>query len=193
MALLTCGYRSGAKSCCQCCAGFFSDTERTLCNKCPTDRPYSAPGSNQNSDCTSTYNSGDPNPVSSCAMVANNVCPNSTSSGPIGTAISRKKRDLRCTQGYDACPRYSGRGGFDCVDTENDPESCGGCIGLDGQGTGTDCTTIKGASVTRCVKRACVTLAAKDGSGPSMALPASWFLAPTVHLTPPTFTFKISK
>ncbi|KIO28221.1 hypothetical protein M407DRAFT_22554 [Tulasnella calospora MUT 4182] len=96
-------------------------------------------------------------------MVSDNVCPNTTGSGPVGTAISRKKRDLRCAQGFTACPRYSGRGGFDCVDTENDPESCGGCVGLDGEGTGTDCTATKGASVTRCVKRSCVVDSCRKG------------------------------
>ncbi|KAG8918544.1 hypothetical protein FRC01_001804, partial [Tulasnella sp. 417] len=81
---------------------------------------------------------------------------NPTSSGPIGTPVGAQKRSMQCAQGLDACPRYSGRGGFDCVDTENDPEACGGCIGLDGRGTGKDCTAIEGASVTRCVKRSCV-------------------------------------
>ncbi|KAG8943610.1 hypothetical protein FRC04_002771 [Tulasnella sp. 424] len=101
-------------------------------------------------------------------MVADNVCPNPTGDGPIGTAISRKKRSIKCTKGFDACPRYSGRGGFDCIDTENDPESCGGCLGLDGSGSGTDCTAIKGVSVTRCVKRSCVIDSCRKGWAKSL-------------------------
>ncbi|KAG8990586.1 hypothetical protein FRB90_001700 [Tulasnella sp. 427] len=63
----------------------------------------------------------------------------------------------QCMQkGFKACPRYSGRGGFDCVDTENDPESCGGCLTVDGKGDGKDCTAVKGVSVTRCVEGGCV-------------------------------------
>ncbi|KAG8964073.1 hypothetical protein FRC05_004300 [Tulasnella sp. 425] len=104
-----------------------------------------------------------PDYTTSCGMVADNVCPNTTGSGPQGTAISRKRRDVQCTKGFEACPRFSGRGGFDCVDTENDPEACGGCPSDDGQGSGTDCTAIKGVSVTRCVKRSCVIDSCRKG------------------------------
>ncbi|KAG8964072.1 hypothetical protein FRC05_004299 [Tulasnella sp. 425] len=104
-----------------------------------------------------------PNPATSCGMVADNVCPNPTGNGPQGTAISRKRRDVQCTNGFEACPRYSGNGGSDCIDTENDPESCGGCLGLDGEGPGTDCTAIKGVSVTRCVKKSCVIDSCRKG------------------------------
>lgn len=63
---------------------------------------------------------------------------------------------MKCSNGFTSCPRFSGRGGVDCVDTENDPESCGGCLSLDGEGPGTDCTAIQGNSATRCVKGSCV-------------------------------------
>ncbi|KIO28222.1 hypothetical protein M407DRAFT_22555 [Tulasnella calospora MUT 4182] len=159
----------GAKSCCSCCSGWYSSksgTGSTSCLKCSaanSSKPYSAVGSNASNDCQSTKSGGLSNPTSSCAMVADNVCPNTGGDGPQGTAITRKRRDMHCANGFDACPRYSGRGGFDCVDTENDPESCGGCVGLDGEGSGTDCTAIKGVSVTRCVKRSCVIDSCRKG------------------------------
>ncbi|KAG8943609.1 hypothetical protein FRC04_002770 [Tulasnella sp. 424] len=159
----------GAKSCCDCCAGWYSDsTGSTSCDQCPSSRKYSAVRSDNNNDCKTTRSQGIfqpqlPDYTTSCGMVADNVCPNTTGSGPQGTAISRKRRDVQCTKGFEACPRFSGRGGFDCVDTENDPEACGGCPSDDGQGSGTDCTAIKGVSVTRCVKRSCVIDSCRKG------------------------------
>ncbi|KAG8943608.1 hypothetical protein FRC04_002769 [Tulasnella sp. 424] len=158
---------AGAKACCACCAGWYS-SGTTSCAQCPSNKKYSAVGSNDKNDCQATRSQGMflpqlPNPATSCGMVADNVCPNPTGNGPQGTAISRKRRDVQCTNGFEACPRYSGNGGSDCIDTENDPESCGGCLGLDGEGPGTDCTAIKGVSVTRCVKKSCVIDSCRKG------------------------------
>lgn len=151
---------SGAKSCCQCCAGFYANsanTGSTNCNQCPASKKYSFAGSNDNSDCVSSNNRrGQPDPVDSCNINADNQCPNPTGSGPVGSPVARKKRDMHCTRGLQACPRYAGRGGFECINTRSDPESCGGCRDLDGKGSGSDCTAITGVSVTRCVKGSCV-------------------------------------
>ncbi|KAG8898502.1 hypothetical protein FRC00_002725, partial [Tulasnella sp. 408] len=127
--------------------------------------PYSFPQSDQNNDCTDTQGTR-PDPVTTCDMVATNVCPNPTGTGPTGTAITRKKR-MHCTRGLESCPHYSGRGGFECVDTRNDPESCGGCVSLDGKGSGTDCTAIDGVSVARCAKGSCV-IGQYPGISPSL-------------------------
>ncbi|KAG8943613.1 hypothetical protein FRC04_002774 [Tulasnella sp. 424] len=157
----------GAKSCCDCCAGWYSESTGSIsCDQCPSPRKYSAVRSDNNSDCKQNPGSGLnklPNYTTSCSMVADNVCPNPTGDGPQGTAISRKRRNVQCTKGFEACPRFSGQGGFDCIDTENNPEACGGCRSLDGQGSGTDCTAIKGVSVTRCVKMSCVIDSCRKG------------------------------
>ncbi|KAG8902045.1 hypothetical protein FRC00_002418 [Tulasnella sp. 408] len=97
-----------------------------------------------------------------CNQAADNACPATTPGGPVGSPITRK-RDMTCTKGFTSCPRYSGRGGFDCVDTENDPEACGGCVGLDGSGSGTDCTAIQGTSATSCVRGSCVIDSCRKG------------------------------
>ncbi|KAG9043097.1 hypothetical protein FS837_010037 [Tulasnella sp. UAMH 9824] len=110
-----------------------------------------------NDDCKKEKDrNGRPEPVESCKMVADNVCPNPTDDGPSGTAITRKKRGLLCPKGFKLCPNYSGRGGSECVDTQNDPECCGGCVSIVGKSGGTDCTAIDGVSVARCVKGSCV-------------------------------------
>ncbi|KAG8915447.1 hypothetical protein FRC01_003653 [Tulasnella sp. 417] len=157
----------GATHCCDCCAGWYSNSEgSTLCKKCSDvdrNKPNSRVGAESSSDCKRNIGGDVKAATGSCSMVADNVCPNTTGGGPQGTAITRKRRDVQCANGLTACTRYAGRGGFDCVDTENDPESCGGCVGLDGEGDGTDCTAIKGVSVTRCVKRSCVIDSCRKG------------------------------
>ncbi|KIO28220.1 hypothetical protein M407DRAFT_22553 [Tulasnella calospora MUT 4182] len=149
---------SGAKSCCDCCAGFYSSNQgSSSCSKCADlGYVYSAAGSDSWNDCKQTRDGGLPDKASSCDQPANNSCPPATPGGPQGSPITRKRRDVECAAGFTACARFFGRGGFDCVDTKNDPESCGGCVGPDGKGTGTDCTTIKGVIVTRCVQGSCV-------------------------------------
>ncbi|KAG8923391.1 hypothetical protein FRC01_012807 [Tulasnella sp. 417] len=102
-------------------------------------------------------------------MQADNVCPNPTGPGPTGSPINaKKKRGLHCTKGFQSCPHYSGRGGFECVDTQNDPESCGGCVSLDGKGSGTDCTALEGVSVTRCAAGSCIIDACRKGYAKSL-------------------------
>ncbi|KIO28224.1 hypothetical protein M407DRAFT_22557 [Tulasnella calospora MUT 4182] len=159
---------SGAKSCCDCCAGWYTSSKgSTSCTQCsqleynPPTR-YGPVGSNSSGNCQVSKGTL-PDYTTTCNMVASNSCPSTTPGGPRGSLITRKRRDMQCPNGFDACSRYSGRGGFDCVDTQSDPESCGGCVGLDGKGTGTDCTAIKGVSVTRCVKRSCVIDSCRKG------------------------------
>lgn len=155
---------SGAKSCCKCCAGFYDNNPRTHCNKCPASRPYSFPGSDSNDDCKKEKDrNGRPEPVETCKMVADNICPNPTDDGPSGTAITRKTRGIRCQKGFQLCSHYLGIAGSECVDTQNDPESCGGCVSVVGKSSGTDCTAINNVSSTRCVKGSCVIDSCRDG------------------------------
>ena len=71
----------------------------------------------------------------------------------------KKRGPLNCRRSYTACPHISGRGGWDCVDTKNDPEMCGGCISLDGtsgKGDGQDCTAIPNVNIVHCKRGGCV-------------------------------------
>ena len=78
-----------------------------------------------------------------------------TPGGPSGLP-SRKKRTQMCMRGLTACFHYSGRGGWDCLDTKSDVESCGGCVGPTGEDDGEDCTAIPNVNVVNCVESKCV-------------------------------------
>ncbi|KAF8896855.1 hypothetical protein CPB84DRAFT_1201937 [Gymnopilus junonius] len=72
---------------------------------------------------------------------------------------------LNCAKGLTTCP-IPGRGGeyFECVNTQNDLESCGGCItpSLPSYGyystakEGADCSALPGVSDVSCVYGKCV-------------------------------------
>ncbi|KAG8903498.1 hypothetical protein FRB99_003212 [Tulasnella sp. 403] len=150
---------SGAKKCCECCGGTFAPGPgNTACKACPANKPFSAPGSINAGECQkadnhapNTYN----NPT--CSM-SGAICPNPATSGPQGSAINRKKRDITCTRGHKLCPHWAGRGGFECVNVQSDAESCGGCIDVDAKGNadkGRDCTALPGVNVVYCVDGGC--------------------------------------
>ncbi|KAJ3527790.1 hypothetical protein NMY22_g9650 [Coprinellus aureogranulatus] len=83
------------------------------------------------------------------------------------------KRDLsaslaRCPVGHSVCG-ILGRatGSWECVNTQKDLESCGGCIVSateeENQEEGQDCTAIEGAADVSCVKGSCVVGQCIDG------------------------------
>ena len=78
-----------------------------------------------------------------------------TPGGPSGLP-ARKKRTQNCMRGLTSCFHYSGRGGWDCIDTQSDAESCGGCVGPDALDNGEDCTAIPNVNVVNCVKSKCM-------------------------------------
>ncbi|KAJ7911588.1 hypothetical protein B0H13DRAFT_570305 [Mycena leptocephala] len=72
------------------------------------------------------------------------------------------KRDLmsaqKCHKGFTACG-VPGRGGnsWECIDTQTDLESCGGCPYSDfAMETGKDCSAIRGVSDVSCIRGECV-------------------------------------
>ncbi|KAG8902046.1 Dihydroxyacetone synthase [Tulasnella sp. 408] len=152
----------GSTDCCKCCAGWYADGRGNKeCKQCKNGEKYSAVGSNSCDDCKK-YQNGLPNYTNSCDM-SGKTCPPTTPGGPVGSPVASKKRNTLCPSGFTSCPRLTGTGGSDCVDTESDAESCGGCVGADGEGAGTDCTAAEGVSATRCVKGSCVVDSCRKG------------------------------
>ncbi|KAJ6558141.1 hypothetical protein B0H19DRAFT_946312 [Mycena capillaripes] len=76
------------------------------------------------------------------------------------------KRDLmggqKCHKGFTACG-VPGRGAnaWECIDTQTDLESCGGCSWSDL--IGEDCTAIRGISDVSCIKGKCVVHKCRPG------------------------------
>ncbi|KAJ7675475.1 hypothetical protein B0H17DRAFT_1161575 [Mycena rosella] len=72
------------------------------------------------------------------------------------------KRDIwsayKCHKGLTACG-VPGRNSWECIDTQNDLESCGGCPYSDlstFEAVGNDCTAIHGVSDVSCIRGQCV-------------------------------------
>ncbi|KAG8873930.1 hypothetical protein FRB98_008717 [Tulasnella sp. 332] len=110
-----------------------------------------------------TASGSPPVPPSTCSETVSGgvaTCPATTTIQPTH-GLGKRKRSLTCMRGYQRCAQYAGLGGFECVDTANDPESCGGCVVPEGisqrdmdngydEASGQDCTAIPGVSATTC-------------------------------------------
>lgn len=119
---------------------------------------------------TCVYGAGAvPNSCETCTFTCS-----STSTKPCGTACIAststcasglpQKRDFdrrRCPSGYEVCETgfrgLSGKtGGWECVNTQADLESCGGCQNpMEGRSAGVDCTAIVGMAGVACVSGVC--------------------------------------
>lgn len=72
-----------------------------------------------------------------------------------GLTRNRKRTMPACPLGFDACPisgLYGLTSDFECLDTVNELESCGGCLSV---GKGQDCTAIEGSWNVGCVQGTC--------------------------------------
>ncbi|KZO90787.1 hypothetical protein CALVIDRAFT_602680 [Calocera viscosa TUFC12733] len=118
---------SSSRDCNSCSAGYYSSAGSTKCTKCPNGQTSNA-GS---SGCTA-INSHHPR------------------------AMKTKRGGAECKLGFMSCPILSGRGGVECVNIDSDLESCGGCVGYGGEGTGVDCTSLPGVSSVQCVGGQCI-------------------------------------
>ncbi|KAJ8463390.1 hypothetical protein ONZ51_g10287 [Trametes cubensis] len=78
-------------------------------------------------------------------------------------AHSKSRAASLCPNGLDACP-ISGLSGltgdFECVDIQNDIQSCGGCVST---GVGKDCTAIDGSWNVGCNNGKCVVFTCAAG------------------------------
>ncbi|RPD56149.1 hypothetical protein L226DRAFT_488160 [Lentinus tigrinus ALCF2SS1-7] len=161
---------SGATACCACCSGFYTDqTGQTHCFDCPVRGAFSPVGATSASQCGKTPGGG----LTSCVQ-SGNKCPN-TGSSPTGIHGRRDIKRRACPAGHKSCPVYgstSGRGflkAYECVDVQNDLESCGGCVTNDspfGERTfdgGRDCSAIPNVNTVTCNAGKCLIESCRDG------------------------------
>ncbi|KAF8681526.1 Si dkey-21a6.5 [Rhizoctonia solani] len=152
--------RYGSTSCCKCCAGSFqSSTGQTHCQACPEQtRPNgqgkvlvtSEPGSKSSQQCHA-YGLGDPAPIPGACVdssVTENqaVCPATT--GPVPTGLRKRTVPRGCSnRRHTMCEVKSGRGGWECLDTETTLDACGSCDN--------DCSAIPYVGDVKCVAGKC--------------------------------------
>ncbi|ORY90772.1 hypothetical protein BCR35DRAFT_328533 [Leucosporidium creatinivorum] len=67
---------------------------------------------------------------------------------------------LLCPGTETACPIFPRMGTYECIETDNSLESCGGCAS---RGEGEDCTAIKGAQGVGCSAGRCQVFTCQDG------------------------------
>jgi hypothetical protein len=78
-------------------------------------------------------------------------------------ALDMPRSAQQCPMSLNACPISSVNGptgDFECLDTTNELESCGGCAST---GEGQDCTAIKGAWNVACVQGSCAVYTCANG------------------------------
>ncbi|KAJ7021464.1 hypothetical protein C8F04DRAFT_1314359, partial [Mycena alexandri] len=73
------------------------------------------------------------------------------------TYLTKRDDPKKCYEGFTACkvPGYS-ENSWECVDVQNDLESCGGCSYDLSTSSGRDCSAIPGVSDVSCIKGQCV-------------------------------------
>ncbi|KAI5477361.1 hypothetical protein MNV49_006426 [Pseudohyphozyma bogoriensis] len=64
--------------------------------------------------------------------------------------MSRRRETRLCPEGFEAC---ASKVGFECVNINEDLESCGGCPGT---AESVDCTALSGVSSVACTAGACI-------------------------------------
>ncbi|CAE6525318.1 unnamed protein product [Rhizoctonia solani] len=174
----------GNTSCCKCCAGWFSQgsskpltplslefgidqrnaiENHTNCERCPNiqinqnDLITGPEGSDSVLKCTVYMPfSNLPRPAPTCSQPLTQMpgtCPPVTGDTPSGAY----KRSIMktCPYGTTRCEVKSGRGGFECVDTLNSLETCGGCDN--------DCSVLEGTNQVQCLKGHCVIKSCSSG------------------------------
>jgi len=139
--------------------------EGKTCNYPDHSTPKCSPKNPCDFDCTDGYTAqGDKcvckSPYKECNGMCQqaSACPSKT---PHKRDVDEWKHNARCDNSYTACgvlwsSRLT-RDAYECVDTKNDLESCGGCsIPLHrGSPLGTDCTSLPGVADVSCMKGSC--------------------------------------
>ncbi|GAA6003389.1 hypothetical protein JCM10207_000310 [Rhodosporidiobolus poonsookiae] len=98
---------------------------------------------------------------------AKRLCPDQQIACPIAGSSSYAQA---VEHHFNAATEFSGimlgSGGFECLDTQQALDSCGGCASL---GQGQDCTRIRGVNAVGCEAGQCVVFSCQQGWKPSLA------------------------
>lgn len=130
-------YSSGGPSCQLCPPGTFSSAGAAGCSTCPDGSVTPTSGSIQCSTCPKGQTNN--NAHTSCIALASK-------------GLAKKRSTYTCPEQFSACPLNDRKGGWECVNTKEDVQSCGGCWST---GKGVDCTSFDSYASARCVKGVC--------------------------------------
>ncbi|KAF9566804.1 GCC2 and GCC3 family protein [Agrocybe pediades] len=173
----------GATGCCDCAAGWFNDQPgNTNCQMCSNQYPYSDPGTGSRNGCSAKPGKWAISPT--CTQKSDGTCPGSSPFHVVSAGVKRRVNHapLCNRMGQKACPvlGYNWRAGhhdhsrtsYECVDIDNDLESCGGCIshgslGERLEGEGRDCSAIPNVKAVKCRQSRCVIESCRHGFGRS--------------------------
>lgn len=168
------GTFSSTNMCADCPPGTISNAGSKSCVACPGG---SVPTSNGNT-CTgcprNTYSNGDncsPCPAGSTSN------PGSSSCGPQPSRRAQPAISYAPAcfgHGMMLCEVLSGAGGTECIDILTTLDSCGGCVGPEGEEdqrySGRDCTAIAHVDEVRCERGSCQVKSCRAGFEPSGGL-----------------------
>ncbi|TDL24275.1 hypothetical protein BD410DRAFT_827271 [Rickenella mellea] len=165
----------GENSCSECPEDTFSAPGATSCKHCPVGHgcdARSGPGQCKPKACGPGQHKffGKCQPCPRGTFETHGQCkhcpygltssPGSTLCRPSPSHRAKKQRDLTCEKpGFQQCRVASGSSAYECIDTQNTLDSCGGCVAYgdeSGVSGGRDCSAIEHANTVRCNKGSCV-------------------------------------
>ncbi|KAI0645399.1 hypothetical protein C8Q79DRAFT_910527 [Trametes meyenii] len=156
----------GSTQCHSCCSGFCSTGAKSVvgsaaCTQCPVSGSYSLVGSTNSSQCLSGVSGG-------LTLVPPHSRNWRRTPSQAPAYYRRGPHRRTCPNGHQSCPIYGStlrrRGylkGYECVDMQNDLESCGGWVANDSpfgkrtQGGGRDCSAIPHIESVVCRRGVC--------------------------------------
>ncbi|KAG8711414.1 hypothetical protein FRC08_015923 [Ceratobasidium sp. 394] len=171
---------AGDASCTGCSPGAISNPGSSTCTACPGGSVPSSSGNSCSTCPRNTYSNGDN--CSACASGSTSN-PGSSSCGPqpSSRAVQPVLDACSSTPGYQRCPIFNGRGGTECINVLTTLDSCGGCVGPEGDdepsSTGQDCSAIPHVNQVECEQGRCKVTSCRagyiPGEGACLAVPSS--------------------
>ncbi|KAG8708377.1 hypothetical protein FRC09_001277, partial [Ceratobasidium sp. 395] len=157
---------NGAKICSDCPAGTISNAGSSTCTICPGGTVPASTGNSCTTCATNTYSSGD----YCLPCLAGQTSPRGSSScgpQPSKRAVQPILDTCSLIPGHRLCPVLSGGGGSECINILTTLDSCGGCVGLDGEDedvfAGRDCSAIPNVDEVNCEQGRCKIVSCRVG------------------------------
>ncbi|KAG9073560.1 Dihydroxyacetone synthase, partial [Ceratobasidium sp. UAMH 11750] len=159
---------TGASTCSNCPAGTISNAGSSTCTVCPGGFIPAVSGNTCTSCPANTYSSGGQCTPCPSGQTSN---PGSSSCGPQPSkrAVQPVLDTCSSAPGYQRCPVLSGGGGSECINVLTTLDSCGGCVGPEGDEesyTGKDCSAIPNVDQVRCERGQCKVISCRAGYAP---------------------------